>query len=521
MSARKQFLRSSRRPISKAGAVAYACLMLAGCAIGPKYTRPTAQTPPEYKEAAPAGSGQWKTANPSEGVLRGNWWETFGDPQLNSLEQMVAISNQNVKAAEAQYREARAVVALNRANYYPTITAQPSITTSYTPRGLTAGHAITGRAAGTSTLYDLPFGASWQPDFWGRVRLSVESATATAQASAADLENIRLSMQADLAADYFQLEGLDMEAQLLNDTVVAYRKALQLTIDRYNGGVASKGDVALAQTQLDGARAQATDVGVARSQFEHAIAVLTGRPPAALSLPAGRIQSPPPPIPAGVPSELLERRPDIAAAERQVAAANAQIGLAKTAFYPTLVLSASGGTESSSFLNWLTWPSRFWSVGPSLAQTLFDFGRRRAQVEQTEAAYDATVAGYRQTVLSAFQEVEDNLAALRILYQEAAEQDAAVKGAEESLRLETDMYKGGTVSYLNVITTQTIALSDERAAVQILERRMAAAVQLILALGGGWNASSLPSPAALRPAATAKPPVTQPAEPAQQPSGRP
>jgi NodT family efflux transporter outer membrane factor (OMF) lipoprotein len=366
---------------------------------------------------------------------------------------------------------------------------------------------VTGRSATTST-FSLPFSASWEPDLWGRVRLSVENATASAQASAADLENVRLSMQSTLAVDYFNLLGLDMQTALLKDTLDAYDKALQLTINRFNGGVASKADVAQARTQLETTRAEMTDLGVSRAQFEHAIAVLTGQPPASLTLAPGKIDGPPPPIPAGLPSQLLERRPDIAAAERQMAAANAEIGLARAAYYPTLTLSASAGLQAGNIASFFSWPARFWSVGPSLSQTLFDFGRRRAQLQQSEAAYDATVAGYRQTTLSGFQEVEDNLAALRILAQEADQLDVAVKAAEESLRLEIDRYKGGTDSYLNVITTQTIALGDERSAVQLLSRRMVAAVQLISALGGGWNASTLPGPADLKSAAGAKPAPT-------------
>ena len=476
--------------MSKAAAAAGFSLLLVGCAVGPKYQRPTAPATPAYKEMP--GNSEWKTATPSEGTLRANWWEIFGDPQLNQLEAMVPGANQSLKQAEAQFRQARALVRLNHANYYPTVTGQASVSNSRTPAG------VTGISRGPTMNYSLPLGASWEPDFWGRVRLSVENATANAQTSAADLANVRLSIQGELAADYFQLLGLDMEQSLLSDTLAAYERAVKLTIDRFNGGVASKVDVAQAQTQLASTRAELTDFGVARSQLEHAIAVLTGQPPSALTIAPGKIQAPPPMIPPGVPSELLERRPDIAAAERQVAAANAEIGLAQTAFYPTLTLSASGGLESNRITTWLSWPSRFWSLGPTLAQTLLDFGRRKAQVQGAEAAYDATVAGYRQTVLAAFQEVEDNLSTLRILSQEALQQDAAVKGAQESLKLETDQYKAGTVSYLNVITTQTIALSNQITAVGILSRRMTAAVQLVRALGGGWNATTLPDPAALR-----------------------
>ncbi len=489
----------------KMAVAAVASLALVGCTIGPKYQRPTAPAAPTYKEVP--GGDQWKVATPGGSpALRANWWEIFGDPQLNQLESRVPGANQSLKQAEAQYRQARALARLNHANYYPTVTGQASITNSKTSSNL-SNFAVN---RGAFTEYALPLGASWEPDLWGRVRLSLENATANAQATAADLENVRLSIQGELAADYFQLLGIDMEQKLVSDTLAAYERALKLTIDRFNGGVASKADVAQAQTQLASTRSALTDLGVVRAQLEHAIAVLTGQPPANFSITPGKIQGPPPPIPPGVPSELLERRPDIAAAERLVAAANAQIGLAQTAYYPTLTLSATGGVESTRVTTWLSWPSRFWSLGPSLAETLLDFGRRRAQVQGAEAAYDATVAGYRQTVLAAFQEVEDNLSTLRILAQEALQQDEAVKGAQESLSLEMDRYKAGTVSYLDVITTQTIALNNESQAVGILSRRMTAAVQLIRALGGGWNASTLPLPREVRQAEATTPGQAQP-----------
>jgi NodT family efflux transporter outer membrane factor (OMF) lipoprotein len=465
-------------------------MLLSACTVGPRYHRAAVATPPGYKELA-GGNDQWKVASPDDGVIKGKWWELFGDAQLNKLEEMVSVSNQNVKQAEAQFRQARALVALNRAAYFPTI-----------------GASGTSVRTNTSTSFSLPFSASWEPDLWGRVRLSVENATASAQASAADLENVRLSMQTQLAVDYFNMIGLDMQTALLTDTLKAYARALQLTTDRYNGGVASKADVAQARTQLETTRAEMTDLGVSRAQFEHAIAVLTGQPPANLSVAPGRIAGPPPQIPVGLPSRLLERRPDIAATERQTAAANAQIGLARAAYFPTLVLSATAGLQASNVVDLFTWPARFWSVGPTLSETLFDFGRRRAQLQENEAAYDATVAAYRQTTLTAFQEVEDNLAALRILAVEADQLDVAVKSADESLRLELDRYKAGTDSYLNVITTQTIALGDERSAVQLLERRMVAAVQLISALGGGWDASTLPTPADFKSATKARPAPT-------------
>ena len=464
-------------------------LFSSGCMIGPKYQRPGAPAPAAYKEPAPPG---WKEAQPNDGAIRGKWWEIYGDPQLNALEEQVGISNQNVLAAEARYRQAKTVVRVARAGLFPTVTTSPSVIVSQSP----SNFANTGQVSTSSRvreLYALPFNFSYQSDVWGNVRRSIAANSATAQASAADLENARLLYQAELAQDYFELHGLDGEAQLLVTAVKSYEEFLTLTKNRYDSGVASMGDVAQAETQLETTRAQLVDLAVQRSQFEHAIAILTGRAPSAVSVPAAPIKSPPPPVPIGVPSALLERRPDIAMSERQVAAANEQIGIAQVAFYPSLTLSATGGFESSAFLNWFSWPSRFWSVGPQLAQTLFEGGRRRALVDQAEAAYDVTVANYRQTVLTAFQQVEDNLSALRILAQEAEVQARAVRAAEESLKIATDQYRGGVVSYLQVITSQAIALQDESAAVAILTRRMSASVLLIQALGGGWDATQLPT----------------------------
>ncbi len=463
------------------------------CAIGPKYQKPIVQAPPAFKELA--GSDQWKTATPSDGSLKGKWWEVFDDPQLNNLEETISVSNFSVKQAEAQFRQSRALLLGSRANYYPTIGSSPSIT--QTDRG-SAGGAGGAAKGGTAATFALPFTASWEPDLWGRVRLSVENATANAQVSAADLENIRLSLQATLAADYFTLLSTDMQIALLNDTIDAYQKYLTLTINRFNGGVAAKSDVTLAQTQLYTTQAQATDLQTTRNQLEHAIAVLTGRAPAEFSIKSSRIEKPPPTIPTAVPSALLERRPDIAAQERLVAAANANVGIAQTAFYPTLTLSASAGLLSPNLQNLFTWASRTWSAGPSVTQTLFDFGRRDAVLLGAVAAWDATVAGYRESVLAAFQQVEDNLSDLRVLAQEADQEAQAVAAAELSLSLETERYKAGTDSYLNVITTQTITLSDERTAVVLLQRRMTAAVNLILALGGGWDSSTLPTTDQLR-----------------------
>jgi NodT family efflux transporter outer membrane factor (OMF) lipoprotein len=458
-------------------------LATSACRIGPTYSRPAAPVPEAIKELK--GNDQWKMAAPGDGLMKGKWWEMFNDPKLNELEEMVNINNQNVKLAEAQFREARATVLGNRANYYPTIGASASVTQTYQ------------RQQGNYN-FALPVNASWEPDLWGRVRLSVEASTANAQVSAADLENIRLSQQALLATDYFQLAANDMQQRILADTIQTYDRNLQLTINRHAGGVASRSDITLAQTQLAGARAQATDLRATRAQLEHAIAVLTGRPPSAVEIATAVIPGPPPSIPIGLPSQLLERRPDISAQERVVAAANANVGLAQAAYYPTLTLSATPSLVASSIQSLFTYGARTWSAGPGLQQTLFDFGRRGATVQNTEAAYDAAVAGYRQTVLAAFQEVEDDLANLHYLAEEAVQQQDAVVAAQESLTLEMERYRAGTDSYLNVITTQIIALNDQQAAITILQRRMTAAIDLVKALGGGWNASDLPTPNAIR-----------------------
>jgi NodT family efflux transporter outer membrane factor (OMF) lipoprotein len=472
-------------------AIAGITLFSSACMIGPKYQRPAALTPPAFKEPPPPG---WKEAQPNDGAIRGKWWEVYNDPQLNALEEQVSISNQNVLVAEAQYREAQAAVRIARAALFPTLTTGPSITTSRTPAQITSS-VQTGNTTGERAFYSLPLNLTYIPDIWGNIRRSIAASADTAQVSAADLGNARLLYQAELAQDYFQLHGIDGDQQLLTSAVKSYEEFLVLTKNRYAGGIASLGDVAQAETQLETTRAQLVDFGVQRTALEHAVAVLTGKPPSTLSIPAETLRTPPPPVPLAVPSALLERRPDIAAAERQVAAANEQIGIAMAAYFPTLTLSATAGFEGADFVKWLTWPSRFWSLGPSLAETLFDAGKRHAQVYLTRAAYDATVANYRQTVLTAFQQVEDDLAALRILAQEADVQANAVKAAEQSLTISTDQYKGGIVSYLQVITAQTTALQDERAAIDILTRRMTASVLLIEALGGGWDTSKLPSAA--------------------------
>ncbi|HVY05253.1 MAG TPA: efflux transporter outer membrane subunit [Burkholderiales bacterium] len=463
---------------------------LGACTVGPDYVKPVADKPAQFKEA-----DGWKTAQPSDQLLRGKWWEAFNDAQLNAMMDQVSVSNQSLAQAAAQFRQARALVQAARAGYWPTVSADASATRSKSPAGF-SNQSSNGNFVQSSrapvTNYSLSLDAMWEIDVWGRVRRTVESDVASAQASAGDLEAMKLSIQAELAQDYFQLRALDTQKQLFDDTIAAYQRSLTLTQNQYAAGVAAKVDVIQAQTQLKTTQAQALDVGVQRAQLEHAIALLLGRPPSEFSLPAATLAALPPDIPFGLPSTLLERRPDIAAAERRVAAANAQIGVAQAAYYPSLSLSASGGFQSSSFSNWLTAPSRFWSIGPDIAQTLFDAGLRRAQTAQAVAAYDATVAAYRQTVLTGFKEVEDNLVALRILEQEAAVQDEAVQNARQSVTLTTNQYKAGLVSYLNVVTVQATALANERSAVDIQNRRLAASVLLIKALGGGWDAATLP-----------------------------
>jgi NodT family efflux transporter outer membrane factor (OMF) lipoprotein len=467
-------------------------LLVSSCTVGPKYKRPPAAAPAAYKELPPPNSPQaseWAPAQPSDALVRGKWWEIYNDPELNALEEQVSISNQNVLAAEAQFREAKFAVKIARSNLFPTISVAPTIVNARSSSNVAF-------STGQQTTYNLPVDVSWEADTWGSIRRSILSSAEAAQASDAQLENARLSYQAELAQDYFELRGTDGEKELLETTVKSYQDYLKLTQDRFNSGVASGSDVAQAQTQLETARAQLIDYDAARAQYEHAIAVLAGKAPADLSVSYGPIKITPPPVPVGLPSQLLERRPDIANAERQMAEANEQIGIAKAAFYPAIGLTTSSspvGLESTSFLHWIAWPSRFWSVGPGLAETVYDAGRRRATLNQSIAAYDATVANYRQTVLTAFQQVEDNLAALRVLENEAKAEDEAVKAAQNSLDISTYQYKAGTVNYLTVITEQAILLQDQEQALSILTRRMGASVLLVEALGGGWNSSRLPA----------------------------
>ena len=476
--------------------------LLAGCTVGPKYRVPAANTPAAYKELTPADykdTDGWKVAQPKDDALRGKWWEIFGDPQLNALEEKVDVSNQNIAAAAASFLAARSLVKEARSQYFPRVTANPAITVQRPSATMSSGKAGGSTSSSTSTFadYSLPFDATWQPDLFGRIRNTVRSAAYGAQASAADLANTRLIIQADVAVDYFQLRGEDALKKLLDSTVDDFNQSLALTRALYETGIESDEAVAQAETQLEATKAQDAALGVQRAQFEHAIAMLTGQPASTFSIPIEPLSSTPPAIPIGVPSQLLERRPDIATAERLVAQANAQIGIARAAYFPTVTLSAAAGLESSSITSWFTWPSRFFSLGPAAAETIFDAGLRRATVEQFRAQYDETVANYRQTVLIAFQQVEDNLASLRILSVEIQHQDMAIKSAERSLALAQNRYKLGIDPYLNVLTAQTALLSNQETAFDLRIQQMTASGGLIEALGGGWNASQLPSPGQL------------------------
>ncbi len=498
--------------IRAATALLCAALLLQGCVVGPKYHRPTVDTPGTFKEVTPDDLKKmdgWKVAQPRDSALHGKWWEILGDPQLNTLEEQVNISNQNVASAFASFMAARALVREARAQYFPTLTAGASITRQRQPSTATGGGT-------TFTEYSLPFDASWTPDLFGRVRNTVRAAAANAQASAADLENTRLTAQAELAVDYFQLRGQDALKQLLDSTVVAYEKSLELTKALYETGIDSDESVAQAETLLEATRALDTNIGILRSQYEHAIALLVGKPASSFSIAVEPLKTPPPAIPFGVPSQLLERRPDIAASERLMAQANAQIGVAKAAYFPTLTLSASAGLQSTQGSSWFTWPSRFWSVGPAIAETIYDGGLRRATMEQYRAQYDQTVANYRNTVLTAFQQVEDNLSGLRILSQEIQEQDVAIRSAQRSLGLATDRYRLGIDPYLNVITAETALFSNQQTAVNLRITQIVDSVQLIEAIGGGWDSSTLPtsqqiiSRQAQLPATTPVPPSNSP-----------
>ena len=474
------------------------CVLLAGCTVGPNYKRPDAPVPPAYKEnngtqatvppPNPPG-GTWKTAQPADNVLRGKWWELYGDSQLNALEDKVAVSNQTLKAAVEQYLAARDQVKVSRAAYYPTLSVGPTGTRERQSQNRPL------YAAGSPTTYSdlVATGqASWEPDLWGSVRRSVEAARSNAQASAADLANVELSIRAELASDYFEMRGLDTDQKLLDDTVVSYRRSYDLTVSRLKGGIATESDVSLADTQLQSTISQSIDVGVARAQYEHAIATLIGIPASSFSLPPNPLNLALPQLPTGVPSALLERRPDISIAERQAQAANAQIGIAIAAFYPNVTLTGGGGFESQSITTWFQGPSALWAIGGSAAELIFDGGRRHAVSDQARHNYEQAADNYRESVLNAFQEVEDNLAALRIYQQEAASQQAAVLSARRSTDISTNRYKGGVTTYLEVLTAQAAQLANERAQADLTTKQFSSSVLLVRALGGGWDTSQLP-----------------------------
>jgi NodT family efflux transporter outer membrane factor (OMF) lipoprotein len=476
--------------------VVIACL-LAGCLLSPKYHTPFAETPAAYKELTAAdfsSTDGWKVAQPKDDALRGKWWKIFNDSQLDTLEEQVDISNQTIVAAAENYFAARALVKEARSQLFPTVTTSPALTRERLSSTLNPGGMGGGSSSPTFTDYLLPFDVTWEPDFFGRIRDTVRSAAYGAQASAADLEDTRLTVQVDVAADYFQLRGQDALKELLDSTVIAFRQSLDLTRALYDTGIGAEEAVAQAETQLEATQAQDTALGIQRAQFEHAIAMLIGQPASTFSIPFEPLKSSPPAIPFGFPSQLLERRPDIAAAERLVAQANAQIGIARAAYFPTVTLSAAAGFETVMFASWFTWPSRFFSVGPTVAETIFDAGLRRATVEQFRDQYQETVATYRQTVLTAFQQVEDNLASLRILSVEIQQQEAAVRSAEKANALALDRYKLGLDPYLDVIITQTTLLSNQEIAVSLRIDQMTSSSALIDALGGGWDSSRLPSP---------------------------
>jgi NodT family efflux transporter outer membrane factor (OMF) lipoprotein len=460
-------------------------LLLGGCSVGPKYSKPIAQTPPAYKENA-----NWKPAQPSDQAQKGNWWEIFQDSQLNALEEKINVSNQSLRAAADRFREARDVLRETRSSLYPFVTA------SVSPSQIRQSqHKASFGATSPVNYSDLTLAGdvSYEVDAWGAVRRSVQSSRSLAQASAADLETISLSLHAELALDYLTLRGLDAQKQLFDTNVDAFDKALQLTENRFQGGVASREDVDLAATQLEQTRAEDIDITSARDQFEHAVAVLVGQPASSFNLDPAPLPATPPVPPPGLPSDLLERRPDIAEAERRVASANEQVGIARAAFFPTITLGLVGGFESGQFPNWLTGPSALWSIGATAAETVFDAGRRRAVSDQAVATYDELVADYQQKVLISFQQVEDSLSDLRVLDEEAKTQDAAVAAANRALDQSTNRYKGGLDTYLTVITAQNALLTNQRTAVSLLTRRLTSTVLLVKALGGGWDVSKLPA----------------------------
>ncbi len=481
--------------------------MLAGCNVGPKYIPPTTTAPPAYKES-PVQSGEgdgWAVAQPKDATDRGKWWKIYNDPELDALEDQLNIDNQNIRQAFENFMEARALVREARSQYFPSVSIGGSYIRSQTSSNVQSVAPPGATSGKQSQLFAIPADVSWEPDLWGRVRNTVHAAQYTAQVSAADLENEKLTEQASLAEYFFEIRGQDELQKILNETVEADKKAVESERVRYETGVDDRIALVEAQTTLESAQSAAINLGIARAQYEHAIATLIGKPASAFSIPVEPMTSTPPQIPAGLPSQLLERRPDIAAAERTMAAANAQIGVAVAAFYPTLTLSAGGGLESSAIKNLLTWPSRFWSIGPSISETVYDGGLRRATVNQDIAAYNSDLAAYRQTVLTAFQQVEDSLAAVRILAQQIAHQKKAVDSSRTLLTLELGRYETGIDPYIDVVTAQNALLSNQQSLAILQVEHMTSSVQLMEALGGGWDRSQLPAVAQV----TGKPPKSE------------
>jgi NodT family efflux transporter outer membrane factor (OMF) lipoprotein len=450
----------------------------------------TANPSPSNTTGAQAvDAGEWKVAQPQDAMLKGKWWEIYGDNDLNALEEKLNIDNQTIKQYFANFMEARTLVAEARSQLYPTLGTSPSYTRSQASANVGSAGATGNKTQ--SDLTTLPVDLSWQPDLWGRVRNQIRAQQYNAQVSAADLENVRLSDQASLAEYFFEIHGQDALAAIYNQTIADDQKELDYTRAQYETGVGAEISVVEAENTLQNAQSAAINLGVARAQFEHAIAVLTGTDPSAFSIPVMALGAPPPTVPIGVPSQLLERRPDIAASERMMAEANAQIGVAQAAFYPTLTLSAGGGLQSSSLKHLFDWPSRFWSVGPAVSESIYDGGLRRAALRQYTAIYDADVAGYRQTVLTAFQQVEDALAAERILSRQIAQQQQAAKSAQRVLDLETARYETGVDPYIDVVIAQATLLADRQSLATLHTQEMTASVQLIEALGGGWDSTQL------------------------------
>jgi NodT family efflux transporter outer membrane factor (OMF) lipoprotein len=473
------------------------CGVLAGCNVGPKYLPPTMTAPAAFKES----SEQFKeadgfaVAHPQDAALRGKWWEIYNEPELDVLEDQLNIDNQNIRQAFENFMEARALVREARSQYFPAVSVGGSYTRSKSSSNVGSASSTSTPAGKQSQVFSLPADLSWEPDLWDKVRNTVRASQYTAQLTAADLENERLTEQASLAQYFFEIRGQDALQQILNETVEADKKALEVVRAAYDTGVGDQISVVEAQTTLESAQSAAINLGIARAQYEHAIAMLIGKPASAFSIPVKPKTSASPPIPVGLPSQLLERRPDIAAAERNMAAANAQIGVAYAAYYPALTLSATGGIESLAIKNLLEWPSRFWSVGPSISETVYDGGLRRATVNQYIATYNANLAAYRQSVLTAFQQVEDSLAAVRILSQQILRQQEAVNSSQTFLRLELGRYETGIDPYIDVVTAQTTLLANQQSLTEVQVLQMTASVQLIESLGGGWDRSQLPTPA--------------------------